>query len=334
MTDKELFYQRIKEEYQSYVMDLDDYNAAEMMEEAEFNGNLKEIYEYLMRDKPIDGEQLAHFMKMKQPLHFICEAYQEDKPPIYETLNHTIWSIEDKGLLDYDANEESDRLVDMMLKEYNADGVVYGEQLKLYASEALAKSIFEKDFCFPEYDAKILLQFKKPFGVLLDLYRDSKVEGFENQYPKIMAKIQSMDILTGPYAVNKDAVLPETRYRHAIINKIIDLVPEPDYGTTAKWLVFFRELNMEAAEDSYAQENPYERFGEALEAIAYTSGDEVLQQLYELPNKHQPILENELIGAAEYLSNGGDIAEIPKMAENGNFDGVSIDDQQGGMDLC
>lgn len=335
MDKRMLLIEKIDKEFEDFRSKLMQYDVDEILNGAEDIAKMKTVRDFIKQDYIIKEEQLDFFLKLREPLSAICDRYNPNEVEIIDDLEHVIWEMEDKELLDYDANEESDKLVEIMRNEYKADGVIYGEQSKIFTSEALAESIFEKEFCFPEYDAKVLMQFKKPFGVLLDLYRDSRVESFEDQYPKIMEKIQSMDILTGPYTVDRASVLPETKYRHDIINKVIDLVPEPEYNTTARWLVFFREMNMEAADSCYENANPYERFGEALETIAYSFGDEVLQQLYELPNKHQPILENELVGAAEYLSNGGSIEEIPRMAEDGRFDTtLAEDDQQGGMDLC
>lgn len=335
MTDKEIFYQRIEDEYEDYLDRVDEYDSKELYNEAETIADMKEIYNYLIHDNPIDGEMLEHYMKLKNPLETICKLYQEEKQPIYDYVNPVIWRIDQEKILDYEVNEESEDLKKMMGKEYSADVAIYSGESKLYAAESLIKGILEKEFCFDEYDAKVLMQFKKPFGVLLDNYTDSNITKFKDQFPRIMDRLMTMDLMTGRYALKKDMILPETRFRHEIINKIVEIVPEPDYKTTSNWLDFYRDIQMNAEEDYDLIQNPYENFGIALDTISYSYSDEILQAVYDLAKNNNMVLENELVGAADYLSNGGDAEEVYKMASEGKFDHYEInDEQQGGMDLC
>ena len=190
MDKRTLLIEKIDREFEDFRTKLMQYDLDEILNHAGNFAKMKMVQEFIKKGYIIKEGQLDYFLKFKEPLRAICDYYNPNEVEIIDDLKHAIWEIEDNGLLDYDANKESDKLVEMMRKEYNADSVFYGEQLKIYASDALARSIFENKFCFPEYVARVLFQFKKPFGVLLDLYRDSKIEDFENQYPKIMAKFK------------------------------------------------------------------------------------------------------------------------------------------------
>ena len=335
MTDKEIFYQRIEDEYDDYLEIVDEYDSKELYNEAETIADMKEIYNYLIHDNPIDGEMLEHYMKLKNPLETICKYYQEEKQPIYDYVNPVIWRIAQEKIFDYEVNEKSEDLKKIMEKEYSNDGVIYGNKLKLYAAESLIKGILNNDFCFDEYEAKVLMQFKKPFGVLLDNFKDSKISTFKEQYPGIMSKLMSIDLLTGKYALKKDKILPETKFRHEIMHKIVKTIPEPDYMATSNWLDFYRDIQMNAEEDYDLTQNPYENFAIALDTISYSYSDEIVQAVYDLAKNNNMLLENELVGAADYLSNGGDAEKVYKMAQEGKFDSFDISgEQQGGMKLC
>lgn len=336
MMDKDLFYQRIEEEYDDFLQEVEEYDSNEVMVECEKIADMKQIYEYLMRDKPIDGDALNHFMKLKEPLHTICEMYQEDKAPIYDTLNHTLWVIEDKEILDYEpyeTNEESDKLKAILLKEYEHDRTKYEIKSKAYIADELAKKVFRQDYCFDEYDAKVLMQFKNPFAVLIDNIEFGE-QSFKKDVEAVMFKLGGMDLLTCSYAVKRDAILPETKFRHDMINKIVELVPEPDFKTTAEWLEFIRTLSIDVDDNFELMNNPYNDFAEALDSIFCKYGDKITQQIYDLAKTNTFILENELVGAADYLANGGDISAIQGMAEEGRFEGYSNDGRRGVMDLC
>ena len=335
MTNKDLFYQRIEIEYDDYLDRIDGYNTDELYQEAEKISDMKEIHTYLMRDKPIDGEMLEHYLKLKTPLETICKYYEENKPPIHDRVNHAIWAIHENKVLDYKKNTESETLKEIMRKEFSSDGALYGDESKIYAAESLIKSIMDDDNLFDEYDSKVLLQFKKPFYVLLDHYNDSNVLTLNDQYSDIMECIMSMDLMTSKYALHKDKILPETKFRHEIINKIVDIVPEPDYTATSKWLEFLRDIQINPCEDYDQSENPYEDFGRALESIAYHYSDQIVQTVYNLAKENHMILANEMVGAADYLSSGGQPSDIYRMASAGEFDQYNIGgEEQGDIELC
>lgn len=336
MNKMTMFYDKLKSEYKNLMEELEEYDVKDFIENAEYIAAIKEIYEYLERDKPVKtDEQLDYFLKLRNPLNFMCEQYLKDRAPIYDSFNQTLWRMEQEKRLDYKTNAVSEKLKQILRDEYEGDGIHYAAKLKLYAAENLIKGILKDDFCFDEYDAKILMQFKKPFAVILDNYIDSNIVDFVERFDGIIEKLNSIDLFTSPYTMQKDKILPETKYRHDIINYIIDHIPEPDFETTGKWVDFFRDLQMNAMEDTELENNPYSEFQTALETIEYTYGMTILQRVYDMAKTDRLILENELVGAADSFNAGKTEEEIAKMCENGELQRFSVyGEENTGIDMC
>lgn len=336
MNKMTMFYDKLESEYKNLMEELEEYDVKDFIENAEYIAAIKEIYEYLERDKPVKtDEQLDYFLKLRNPLNFMCEQYLKDRAPIYDSFNQTLWRMEQEKRLDYKTNAVSEKLKQILRDEYEGDGIHYAAKLKLYAAENLIKGILKDDFCFDEYDAKILMQFKKPFAVILDNYIDSNIVDFVEQFEGIIEKLNSIDLFTSPYTMQKDKILPETKYRHDIINYIIDHIPEPDFETTGKWVDFFRDLQMNAMEDTELENNPYSEFQTALETIEYTYGMTILQRVYDMAKTDRLILENELVGAADSFNAGKTEEEIAKMCENGELQRFSVyGEENTGIDMC
>ena len=56
-----------------------------------------------------------------------------------------------------------------------------------------------------------------------------------------------------------------------------------------------------------------------MKEIADNNSEQTLQELYYMSWEHQ-LLENELVEAAKYLDNGGNIEKVAKLAKYGYFD--------------
>ena len=124
--------------------------------------------------------------------------------------------------------------------------------------------------------------------------------------------------MTLPYELDPENVIRESVYRHDAITDLISLVPKHDFNTTMQWIDFYRNLGSES--DAAAEtNNPYERFIDAMREIADNNSEQTLQELYYMSWEHQ-LLENELVEAAKYLDNGGNIEKVAKLAKYGYFD--------------
>ena len=111
MNREEVFYDKLKSEYEGFLEELEEYDAEDFMENAEYIAAIKEIYEYLERDKPVKtDEQLDYFLKLRNPLNFMCEQYLSDRAPIYDSFNQSLWRMEQEMKLDYKTNAASEEL--------------------------------------------------------------------------------------------------------------------------------------------------------------------------------------------------------------------------------
>ena len=331
MNREELFYDKLKSEYEEFLEELEEYDAEDFMENAEYIAAIKEIYEYLERDKPVKtDEQLGYFLKLRNPLNFMCEQYLSDKAPIYDSFNQTLRRMEQEKKLDYKTNAASEELKKILRAEYESDGIHYAAKLKLYAAENLIKGILKCDFCFDEYDAKILMQFKKPFAVLLDNYTDSRIADFAEQFDGIIEKLNSIDLFTSPYTMQKDKILPETKHRHNAIIELMDIVPDFQFQTAMSWLDLNRTIN-ESMHDG--EDNPYQEFLDTMKEIKEKRGDEVLQKVFDMGTDIvvQPI---ELTEVAKYIADGGDVDRVSELLEDDFFLVPYEQHKEGGMDLC
>ncbi len=198
MNDKELFYEKIKQEYDEFMELWLDWDADSVIGVAEYIGDLKQIYEYLMRDKPIDeNSYLEHYMKLNKPLQTICDLYQEEKTPIYDSLNHTLWNIGDQQIYGDDFSEEKYLLLKRLDENY-AEMVL----------DNTPKDRRNPDFMMLEYvkhhiehtddaDVRTLLQFKNPLKLMIET---PNIEGqFDTKMAKTAQYVRMSDVLTLPY---------------------------------------------------------------------------------------------------------------------------------------
>ena len=122
-----------------------------------------------------------------------------------------------------------------------------------------------------------------------------------------------------PYSLDSDNVLPEAKFRHNAINNINNIVPNPDFNITANWLKLCREIFLEDAEST--EINPYASLVDAMYYASEQHGSEILQKLYDM-GENNCITPMEIVGAAAYLANGGNINRVPTLAQEGYFEDI------------
>lgn len=258
MDKKQELYDNIGREYARYMQEVTRYDKAQILEKAKEISDMQRIYEYLMRDKPISDEsEMAYYLKLENPLHIICKSYQEDKPPIYDTLNHTLWNIWDKdiGELLEPVNPYVKELIDELDMEVMENQ--YTPQIDIYKMKEFLEDLSTQPRSINEYSARILLQFKLPIEVISDFYKN-EFESFKESVRNMMERIRSYDILTQPYELNHERLLPETKQKHEAIHRLQDIVPKFNFQTTASWLEFFHDLY--DMEEEMTEDDPYSQF--------------------------------------------------------------------------
>lgn len=310
MTKKDLFYKKITEEYDFYMEEVREMDGEDIADNAEYIADFINIYEYLMRDKPISEKSyLDHYIKMNKPLQAICEKYQETKAPIYDFVNPIIWEIGEKEMYDKGASaikaEFMVRISENYISMNQCREDVYN---KLYVEYEYLKNHI---YLAADDDIKVLMQFENPLKLILE----SATEEMSDKIEKAADSVRSSDVFTMSYRLDHERILPETKFRHKAISDIANIVPKPDFGITIQWLEFLRGLNEECDPTT----NPYHKFIDVIYDIAEEQGGEILQKLYEMGDG-RCILENELSEAAKYLADGGDIEKVEALANGGYFD--------------
>lgn len=340
MTREEFFYDRIKREFDDYMETIREWDSEEVINNAEYIGDYKRIYEYLMRDKPItENSYLDYYERLKNPLGMICERYQEDQPPIHDLVNSTIWDLGREHLPDDAYSEIKFRFLQKVADNYhdqsNNSLPVNVRNLQLFMHEYIRCHI---DLATDD-DLKVLMQFKNPLRVLMESQPIDNAR-FELRISETAQYLMNRDIMTMPYDLDPYYLMPETKFRHNAINSINNIVLVPEFNVTMNWLEFCREV---ASEDEDIQ-NPYLELTNAFETVSGEQGENTLQELYLLGREHC-ILPNEVIEAGKYLADGGDINKVPKLAEYGYFECpyednhsaeeflATIEEHQGGMTM-
>lgn len=322
MNRETYFYEKIQREYDEYIEEVRSWDADRIINNAKYIGDYIRIYEYLMRDKPISEKSyLECYDRLKNPLKIICDHYQEDKPPMYDLVNRTIWNLGEEELLDESYSEVKYQFLQRIAENYkepsNSSLPVNVQNLQLYMFEYIRCHIDEAS----DDDIKVLMQFENPLRVIMESQPRENAQ-FEKRISETAQYLMNKDIMTMPYDLDQSKVLPETRFRHNAINNINNIVLYPNFKTTLRWL----ELCREVVSDEGTDINPYVSLVDAFNEVSMAQGYNTLQQIYDMESEHL-ILPNEIIEAAKYLDDGGDINKVSKLAEYGYFDGPYEDNQ-------
>lgn len=90
--------EKIDEEYNEFLDDLNSYDADNIITSAEYILAMKRVHEYIHEDYIIKDDQIDYFLKLEKPLEAICDWYSANEIDIIDDLNHAIWEIVDKDL--------------------------------------------------------------------------------------------------------------------------------------------------------------------------------------------------------------------------------------------
>lgn len=316
MTREEFFYERVKREYDEYMETISEWDSEELIKNAEYIGDFMRIYDYLMRDKPIsENSYLEFYERLKNPLRMICDRYQEDKPPMHDLVNSTIWDIGKEQLPDEAYSEIKFKFLEKIANNYhdpsNESLPVNVRNLQMYMFEYIKCNIDEAT----DEDVKVLMQFKNPFRVIMESQPVENAQ-FEKRISETVQYLMQRDIMTMPYDFDPYYLMPETKYRHNAINSINNIVLVPEFNVTMNWLELCRDV---ASEDEDIQ-NPYLELINAFITVFEEQGANTLQELY-LMGRENCILPNEVIEAGKYLADDGDIKRVPDLAKYGYFEG-------------
>lgn len=315
MNREKYFYERVKQEYEEFMDEVQSWNSEKIVDNAKYIGDYIRIFEYLMRDKPIrEGSYLDCYDRLKSPLKTICDRYQEEKPPMHDLVNSTIWNLGKEQLPDESYSEVKYQFLQRIAENYNDPSnnslPANVRNLQLYMFEYIRCHIDEAS----DEDIKVLMQFKNPFRVIMESQPVENAQ-FEKRISETAQYLMNRDIMTMPYELDHSNVLSETRFRQKAINSINDIVLYPNFNTTLNWLRLCRD----SLDGDEINTDPYARLIDAFDEVSKAQGYNTLQQLYDMGNEHT-ILPNEIIEAGKYIADGGCIDKVPKLAEYGYFE--------------
>lgn len=320
MDRETLFYKRLETEYNELLDDIYNMSSDTKVDNASYISALTEIYDYLVTDKPIkEGAGLDHYIKMDKPLATIISQYMEDRPPIHDRVNPAIWKIEQEKLYDFgNEHKYSTELKWALRMENEQMNGRFPKSIDKDTWDSILEAVEDSGYQFEENEARFLLQFKQPLYVMTKEIGNTN-ELFFNQVARAVENLKSMDIITGQYSLDREKVLPDMYKKHEAINEFIKIIPQAETGTTMKWLNFYSELREEIIDDGGSEPLSYDGLVEAFETVRDEQGTDIVQKLYDMGNEHV-ILDNEIVEAGKYLADGGDIEDVPKLANNGYFD--------------
>lgn len=336
MTKEQEFYNRVEEEYDDFVQEVEEYGSQEVLCEADRIAQMQSIYEYLMDFRPIDEEHYAEFLEVENPLETIYRRYNPSLEEYHEELCGVVEDLtkEYRVQKQREAQPQPESVLELtweIFKEKEEYEHILADRIDRNAWDNVTANVGTGRYHFSEYDAKILLQFKEPIFVLVKEI-GSTDEPFHKQVERMMDNLGRVDLLTYQHELNYDNILPETIQRHDAIITLMDKIPAFNFHTAAEWLSLNRFINEEMV---YKGENPYTEFLDVMNGIKERHGDEILQKIFDMGNEFV-VQSEELVEIASYLADGGDIHDVPDLAAEDYFliPYEQHKQEQGGMDLC
>lgn len=329
MTKEQEFYNRVEDEFDDFVHEIEEYDVSDILCESERIAKIKSIYDYLTEHRPVNGENYSLFMNVEKPIEAICNKYDYDKEEYHRELNGVIETLTQECQMNKNsAFGELRWKVHELWEEFQNLIVVYVDEKDI---EKIATGIMNPSFRLSEYDSKILLQFRNPLLVLAS-EMGKLDEPIERCVERAIETLNRVDLLTYKYNLEKDKILPETKHRHNAINELINLIPDFYFPTATKWLNLNMRINKEMLLDG-SDGNPYREFLDTMHEIKKEHGDEILQKVFDM-GEDIVIYSSALTEVAKYLADGGDVDRVSDLYEEKFFEIPYEEQKQGGMDLC
>lgn len=313
---RDILVEKIKKEYESYIEKLKQCSFDEIIENSEQISIMKLVKNYILNGYVAYGDEVEFLVELNNPLEAICSGFEASDEDVMDTLQEAINEARYYNENVAQIPEYIQKLTEKILSGMINVSDFLSSQGEIRDAE-LMSLVSEMTGVLTEEDARFLMQFKKPLDVMNDLVPTAESE--KKYIDAALEKMRNSDIYTMPYSLDSDNVLPEAKFRHNAINNINNIVPMPDFNTTANWLKLCREIFLEDAEST--EINPYASLVDAMYYVSEQHGSEILQKLYDM-GAEKCITPMELNGAAAYLANGGNIKRVPTLAQEGYFEEI------------
>lgn len=333
MTISEKFLEKIDAEHEDFLEMIDGYDTDEIVNHSGYIAKFQAIYMYLSTKEPLTDEQMAHLIKVPNPIELLADTYNPSEEETHEEFLVVCESVVNDKVYASGCSKKVNELLDRMSDDLETREIA---EKPIEDEKDVFEYMLRISANISKHFAESLMQFEKPIEVIQAATRTSP--SLRNMVTETISYIENNDIFTLPHQLDHKNILDESRWRHDAIMEITSIIPRPDFKVTMSWIDFFRTLGDDA---ETFDENPYEAYVGALHQISQEQGDAILQQLYDM-EKDTMILENELVEAAKYLADGGDCDKISELAENGYFDSpyeeikdkIINEEEQVGMNMC
>lgn len=311
MTLMDKFYDKLTQEYNDYMEEISNWEGKAVCNNAEFISEYERIYKYLINEKPIKNESFVeHFMRMHRPLRTFCEYCQKAKPDVQEYINPIIWLIGAEKRFDENFSGIKADFMERIEANYaDKKADIHSEEYKMldYVKHHITLA--------SDKDIITLMQFQEPLKLLIE---SPKVEGMTEKIAMTAHHVRFMDVLTMPYALDTDRLIPETIHRHGAVNSLMCIIPKHDFRTSVLWLDSLRGNTGICYEETLDESNPYEKFVETMCEISKEHGRDVVQEIYDSVWGYA-IPEDKLTEVAKYIADDGDIMKVPSLVDHGYF---------------
>ena len=181
---REEFLDVIEREREDFLEMIDGYDTDEIIRESAYIAKFEAIHKFLCINEPLDDEQMAHLIKLNNPIGMIANRYNPQQSEVHEEFMTVIDDIAGQELYSTKAGSKSEELLKVMYEELSQKrpGDAATENLKYVFEEmrAIAPNIREED-------AETLLQVDEPLKTVLDNMNGKYYvrEGFDNAVKQI-----------------------------------------------------------------------------------------------------------------------------------------------------
>ncbi len=325
MNIKDEFMTRIEAEHGEFFKKIGRMDTAEIISDLPELSRFKTMYDYVKNNTWLGEDNYEELLKYENPIATLCRTLKNIPMNEQKVYNEAIESVLCGSVSSIECTDKVRELLKRLEINYSAtydlkEGAEHAENI-LDSIEEIASEIKDED-------AEILLQFKNPLEIIMSL--SPKEETPTQTIKDAVDYVNDRDVLTLPHEIDYEGLLEESKWKHQAVNAVINIVPKTDFKITMRWLDLFRNIERECG--NIYENDPYDAFVSALYTICDEQGDEILQQLYDM-GRENCILASELVEAAKYLADGGDIAEVPELANKGYFETFN-EPQQDGMNMC
>ena len=326
-----------KKEYDQFIEQIKSCSKNELIERVEEIASTTLLYKAITEEDVISGYEIDHFLKLKNPLR-VLYGISDFTLGLYDDVKRLATMVVDEGIVDEPiVFEKSDYIgrLHHKLEQAFESGSPDAHEDGMYRS-GLYKYTRFYDFPFTNYEAEVLLQFQDPLTVITDFIEQTEGSDWNKRFAEAMRQLYKKDILALPYELDEQNIMQDSNDRHAAMEGVGRLLKHVKPETTEKWLDMIRKAAVQISAIEERKENPYQIFMDNLIVIKAKHGMAMAETVHNLKEQYRDLSENDMLPAAEYLKQGGDIDKIGEWLNNDDLTKYHPNNAQeeGGMNLC